>query len=499
MELQFHKNQLSCLQRVKRETQSQEQTQEIRLGDGMPDIGRVLGAWGQVLMRGKEWRSGGMSVSGGVMVWVLYAPEDGGELRSVEGWIPFQMKWELPDTERDGTIRAACLLRGVDARSTSARKLMVRANVSVLADAYVPGESDIYTPQELPEDIHILKHTYPMLLPKEAGEKPFEMDEELTLPASAPRLAKIVRFGFQPEMIDRKIMADKMVFRGAGLLHILYRGEDEGLYCWDFELPFSQYTELDTAYEQEALPCLTPAVTSLELDVGDEGRLHLKAGMTCQYMICDRAMVEVVEDAYSPRRSVTPKMESLCLPMVLEQQTQTIRAEQTTPADGSRVADVAFYPDHARPLRNDMGVDMELNGQFQMLYYDNEGRLQSVSPKWSSTWSLPAAEDSVVEAAVSPSGTPQATIGAGGGELRADLLADAMTTTRQGLPMVCALEMGELTEADPGRPSLILRKAGNDRLWDIAKCSGSTVEAIREANRLVEEPNGEQILLIPVS
>lgn len=499
MELQFQKSQLSCLQRVKREVQSQEQTQEIRLSDGMPDIGSVLGAWGQVLMRGKEWRSGGMSVSGGVMVWVLYAPEDGGEPRSVEGWIPFQMKWDLPDTERDGTIRAACLLRSVDARSTSARKLMVRATVGVLADAYVPGQSTVYMPQDLPEDIRILKHTYPMLLPKEAGEKPFEMEEELTMPGSAPRLAKLIRFGLQPELTDRKIIADKLVFRGAGLLHILYRGDDGGLYSWDFELPFSQYTQLDTTYEQDASPWLTPAVTSLELDGDEEGRLHLKAGMTCQYVICDRTMVEVAEDAYSPRRAVTPKMEELLLPMVLEEQSQTVRAEQTAPVDGTQVVDVSFCPEHARPLRSDTGVDMELNGQFQLLYYDNEGRLQSTSPKWNGVWSIPAAESSSVEASVSPSGTPQAAIGAGGGTLRGDILVGTVTTSQQGISMVSALELGEMAEPDPARPSLILRKVGNDRLWDIAKRTGSTVEAIQAANHLVDAPDGEQILLIPVS
>ena len=76
MELQFNKSVCNCLQKLVAQTQTQEQTQEIRLPDGMPDIGRVLGAWGQVLMRSKEWRGSGMGVSGGVMVWVLYMPED---------------------------------------------------------------------------------------------------------------------------------------------------------------------------------------------------------------------------------------------------------------------------------------------------------------------------------------------------------------------------------------------------------------------------------------
>ena len=64
--------------------------------------------------------------------------------------------------------------------------------------------------------------------------------------------------------------------------------------------------------------------------------------------------------------------------------------------------------------------------------------------------------------------------------------------------MVTGVEVGQRKQPDPNRPSLILRRAGESRLWDIAKSAGSTVEAIRSANGLTGEPNPEQMLLIPV-
>ena len=71
MELQFRNDGLGCLRENVWEVKNEEQTQEVKLPDTMPDIGKVLGAWGQVLLRGKGWRGSGMSVSGGVMAWVL--------------------------------------------------------------------------------------------------------------------------------------------------------------------------------------------------------------------------------------------------------------------------------------------------------------------------------------------------------------------------------------------------------------------------------------------
>ena len=81
MELKFEKAGCACLETVLQEIQNQEQTQELRLSDDMPDIGRVLAVWGQPILRGKEWRTGQAIASGGMIVWVLYAPEDGSEER----------------------------------------------------------------------------------------------------------------------------------------------------------------------------------------------------------------------------------------------------------------------------------------------------------------------------------------------------------------------------------------------------------------------------------
>ena len=145
------------MRQVAWEIQNQEQTQEVRLPDGLPDIGRVLTAWGQVILRSKEWRGNGMSASGGVMARVMYAPEDDSEPRCIDTWIPFQSKWDFPETEREGTIRVVPLLRGIDARTISARKMMVRASIGVLGEALVPWETEIFAPAKLPEGVELLR------------------------------------------------------------------------------------------------------------------------------------------------------------------------------------------------------------------------------------------------------------------------------------------------------------------------------------------------------
>ena len=75
MELEFEKEKVPYLGTPVREVQNVEATQELKLPDGLPDVGRILASWGQEILRGKEWRMDSILLTGGVMVWVLYVPE----------------------------------------------------------------------------------------------------------------------------------------------------------------------------------------------------------------------------------------------------------------------------------------------------------------------------------------------------------------------------------------------------------------------------------------
>lgn len=499
MELQFHKSELECLLRPLRQVQEQEQTQELRLTEDMPDVGKVLGSWGQVLLRGKEWRGDSILLSGGVMVWVMYLPEGGGEPQHMEGWIPFQMKWDFPESQRDGIMRILPQLRSVDARSVSARKLMVRCGLSVCAEAYTQEKMGTYLPDTLPEDVQVLRREYPMVLPKEAGEKPFTLEETLELPASCPQLQKLVHYGISVEQIDKKVMADKAVFRGSAVVHLMYRTEDGSLHTWDFDVPYSQYTELEQIYDQDADIQLWMALTSMELEPGEDGKLLLKAGLTGQYIVYDKVIMSVVEDAYSTCRNVTLHKEELRLPAVLEAKTQTVSLRQPMGADAQRIVDVSVLIAQPRQMRLDGEVEAELNAGVQMLYYDREGMPQTAYKRWEETKAMPCGEDAAVDMQLLLTGKPQTVTAGDGAVVSADLLMDTRTVAQQGMQMVSGLTLGDEIASDPGRPSIILRRCDGGGLWEMAKKCGSTVDAIQKANSLEGDPEPGRLLLIPIA
>ena len=219
------------------------------------------------------------------------------------------------------------------------------------------------------------------VLPVESGEKAFLLEEQLTPPADR-KMDKILYYNLQPEVVEKKVMADKAVFRGVCVLHVVYLGEDGRLCVWDTDVPFSQYADLDSAYDENPVVAVVPCVTSLDLEVDENGFVQLKAGLLGQYLLTEQRVVTLCEDAYSPIRQMELTRQQLWFPAVLEQDQQTFRAEQPVQTDAKEVVDVTFWPEFWEEERTEDGIKLTMPGQFQALCYDSEGNLSSLLTSW---------------------------------------------------------------------------------------------------------------------
>lgn len=498
MELQFQNTPLRCLRCSATDSVSVEQTLELRVGEGLPPVGRVLGAWGQPLIRGKEWRGDHVRVNGGVMARTLYEAEDGAAVACVEGWIPFQLSWDLSDSKSDGKMIVNCQLRSMDARQISAEKLMVRASVSAFGQALEREEYPVYSSANLPADIYTRQVQYPVCVPAEAGETTLMLDEDVMLPPGKTGVEKILFYHLTPAVHEKKLMADKMLYRGTALLHVGYLGEDGMLHAYDTEIPISQYGELEREYGPEATARIEPIVSDLELEQLEEGRFRLKAGLVGQYVIYDRPMLQVVQDAYSNQRPVQIQTQQVKLPMVLEERVETIPVRKSINVRPERMVDCGILAGQPRVRQGDEGMEILMEGASQLLYYDGENRPQCVVTPFEERTVLPVDNSVRLHSGMLSTGRADAVISGEDTIIQAEPRVWVQSVQPEGITMVTGLTVGDDVAADPGRPSLILRRAGDLSLWDLAKKCGSTEEAIRTANRLEGEPGADEMLLIPV-
>ena len=491
MELQFEKQDISCLRRIAGETATGELTQELRLPEEMPDASCVVATWGQVLLRGKEWRSGGMNVSGGVMVWVLYGTEENEKLQCVDVWLPFQMKWDFPDPGRDGRICAWGYLQSVDARCASARKLVVRANASICGNAYIKDTLEIPQVGELPEDVQIQMPTYPMRFMQEAGEHGFSLEETLAV----PQMDSCVHYSVEPMITEQRVMGDKLVFRGNAKVHMLYM-KDEKMENWDGELPFSQFCDLEHNYEQEAEGYLVPAVTSMEIEKTQDGSYMLKCGITCQYMITDRKMLTLPEDSFSTKRALQMRQTELEIPCILQQHNHSLSINCALPCEGAQIIDGTVYVGAGTYNVEENSYIIPLRGQ--LLYADHQGKIRCESCNWEEKFPM-AADDCVRPGMYEEIVDSHWSLSPDGGQFRGEMILKEMTDMLSSMEVVTGIELGEMEKKDPNRPSLILRRLGQESLWDVAKSCRTTVSAIQNANDLGDDCPQNKMLIIPIS
>lgn len=481
MELQWNKSTCHYLQPQMLPVQNLEETMELRLTDELPDIGRMICAWGQAVVRGKQWRSDSMTVSGGVNASVIYLPEDGSPMRCVEGWLPFQGKWNLPPSRREGTMRVSCLLSGLDARVLSARKMILRADLSLMGETLEPAEAEICTPGVLPEGVEVLTNVYPAVLPREAGEKNFSIEEQVRLPG----ISKWVSFCLQPILTEQTVVGSRVVLRGTG--HLRYSGIDEAgqLHFGETEIPFAQFADLDRDYENGEVDVVL-CVSSIEPESVDGG-VVVQCGLTVQYLVKERTLLEIAEDAYSPCCRLDLSTQLLQLPMELDNREEIM--DVLPPMVDGQLLHLDFLPAQPQVFREGDALHLELPGRFQMLYRDGEGQLQSASENWCGKLEYAAAENTrlqpvIRQVEVSPTG--------------AAVTVRLHSWAEQTIPMICDIMAGDPVPAQEGRPSLLLRPMDTDSLWELAKTTGSTMDAIRKANQLVDDPQQGQLLLIPI-
>lgn len=498
MELKFVRKPLQCLRPFFGQVHTQEQIQEIRLPDAYPDIGRILGCWGKVLIRGKEWRSTAMAANGGVMAWVMYAPEDGTQSRIVDVWIPIQCRWDFPDAMEDGSMTLLPVLTNLDARGVSARKIIVRCGVDTFAQAMSRATLELAEVAEIPEDIQLMRKYYPVELPVEAGEKQVQLEELLSIPENLPPIHKIVHYDMMPTVSEQKVLSNRLVFKGQMLVKLAYMTEEGTIHDWETELPFSQYAELDRDHSSNATAWVMPLMTAMEIEMDEMNQMQLRAGLAAQYTIFDRAIVDVIEDAYSPRRSVTPKIEQLQLPSLLDSAQLELIAQAPLQDDINQILMVTPYSKYPSVRFDGDSRITKLEGQMQLLLHNEEGQMYSDSAAFDATVPFPSAAENQVSLWLGMPTKPEIIPGTDGATLRSTFPASAQIYNGQSLAMVTELEIGEQYPEDPDRPSIILRRVGQEDLWTLAKRAGSTVAAIRQANQLEDEPEDGQMLLIPL-
>ena len=504
MELEFDRDTIVCYETAAAVTLCQEETLESIVPDACPDIMRIVDVCGQAVLTGKQAREGLAVVSGLVRAWILYQPEGGQGLRRMEVSLPFSCQAEAPGLTDQGTVLASPRLRCAEARALNPRKVLLRVDLAVDVTACQPAEHPVCRGVLDGEKSAVCQkqfqgETYQI---SSVQEKPFTFNEEVRLQSASGDPPQLLAARAQPVCSERKLIGNKLIFKGMVELHLLLQEPGGGLTASHQALPFSQIME--TAGAGEDSDCqVTVEMTDLQCEpaVGDGLTLEVTLELLAQAVVRSRRPVELLQDLYSTawQTEVDSEPRQLCRLVDQSVRPQAVRELLETGEMVRGVVDSRLALGQVVQSREGDQLVLTCDAWAAVLYLDEEEQVRCVRR------TIPVACRLDCPAGVQCSctcgvGEVFAAPAAGGVEVRFSVDFQCRMTAGLSVPMVKSARLGEArTAGEEARPSVVLRMASpGEGVWELGKCYGTTKEQILQANELESEdlPAG-RLLLIP--
>lgn len=503
MELAFLNQPYRFLRNMVQDVRFQEETAEIIVPDSYPDIAAIADCCAEAILRGKDCRDGSVTIAGGVKGVILYTPEDHSYPRNLEIYIPFSIKFEHAALTSQAQVVCTIRVRSVDARMINSRKAMLRVNLGCEITAYEDVTDVLFRLENDVPGLQRKEAVYGTTVPLETAEKSFSVNDAIELPSGMPTVSKIYEFHCHPELTDEKLVGNKAVFKGLLRCKMLYLSDQEELYLHEQTIPFSQYCELNTDYDEETVHTkLMVTGYDLETAFSDEGlQAPISVNILAQCVISGTHIMTLIEDAYSTLGTLKPQWKEYMLEGSLDQQSSTQTLRYQLSGEFSQILDTTVYWDYPEMARSMDKVEIKIPALIRVLGYDNGGTLQALTAKTSISHEIALSNGAACLAMISPIGEVSFHLNANGAEVRCSALLSVHCNSQEKLRTLCGGEIDTETNAADKRPSLIVRTVHKDTsLWDLAKTHGTTMEEIMAANHLDSMLLPDDVmLLLPIA
>ena len=304
MEARLNKNSIPYHKKVYETSVSREETAETVVPDTLPDIAEIINTDGLVLLKSKEVENGRANMAGNINAVVLYIPEDDGGIQKLNITIPFNVFYESQAVSEDSSPVVSAKLSGIDARVLNPRKVLVRAEIIADISCYQEGELDVYDTlgTDADCDVQVLSSNCKISPVTGVREKTFVLNDEYQIPASKPELGEILQQRVDLTVDDIKTVGNKLVFKGAAYVNLMYAGSNNQPAAASFTTSFSQILEMDNIGEnpdaQVRLMLTSAYIEPLGVSQDDRAisaELHIVAQAVCN----DNIELEYIADAYS--------------------------------------------------------------------------------------------------------------------------------------------------------------------------------------------------------
>ncbi len=467
------------------------ETTDSIVPDTFPDIGRVVCAYGTAAVKDQTPQSGRLLISGAVQVTVLYEPEKGGGLRRLSIPVSFAHIEECEGLDADAVCAVSCHAAAVDAAAVNSRKLSVSVQLCFAIEGYCETACEITETVDIPH-VELLSTMQTVTLVDQARAYPITVLDDVNLQDASG--LSLLHTSCTMRTAECRAMHGKVVLKGEACIQCLALQEDDAVRVLTSSTPFTQILEMPDAEDGDTVDAQL-AVREADCRLEADGLLSYTVSAQVVFLLRHARALRRIDDLYLPGKSLQMQEEKTTLhsmpPLVpfSAEVTETLQTAQ-------HVSHVISAEACCCGAKRSAEGELQLTTAVQILYLGDDQQLCALQRM------LPLTAACTAVGEVSQIALAARASSAGEKGLLLTVTVSGMASAEEHCPFrhITVAEAGEQQRGNDG-VTLLLRYVGAEqRLWDIAKDCGTTVDAIRRANELAAEAASaaNTMLLIPI-
>lgn len=505
MELELEQERIVGYELAAEKTITQEETLETIVPDACPDILRIADVSGCPVMTGKQAKEDIALVSGSIQMNILYEPEGVGGLCKMEAALPFTCQLPVSGLTDSGKIIASVRLCHAEARILNPRKILLRVSLAVRLCVYCPCERRICCGICAGQTEHLCqkKTEAQDCFVCDVAEKPFNLDAQLRLKAGQGEDVHGLTLRMEPVCKECRLIGNKLVFKGAAELVLLYQDGSQLFSTTRETVPFSQIMEVNGGEDCQGCG-LTLEVQSLSWmpDTDDSSLLSVSMSLLAQVTIRQRKTLTLLEDLYSTHCDTECQTDAFSIRQLGDEQVLTQPVRELVECDPAihTLIDSRISFGAITQVRQERDLQLTAATRLELLYLDQDLHLHRLTKELPVSVRVDCDSEDLCECSCCCPDDVYAAPSAGGAEVRFNAEFQFRIIHPHQVNLISSARLGENRNRDGHEsPSVVLRMvSGNETLWDIAKFYGTTEEQIAAANGLEDAPFcAGSMLLIP--
>lgn len=485
------------------------------VSDSKPDVDKIIRKQGEIIIDEYKVHGEKVDVRGRLKCVILYISNyENGTLHSIVEILPFNESINIPNIDNNGVITINGELEDLTINIINSRKISIKGLISLqIKEEEICGKKaivEVQNSEELQTKIKNIDLSQLVINKKDI----FRIKEDILLQSSKKNIENILYYYTNIMNCNTRVMEEKIGIKGDLDVFIVYSTEEDEYECLEKEIPFSGELDLYEAHE-DMIDDIDVKISTNDISVkpdedGEKRVIDIDVTLDLAIKLYKDDNIQVLEDLYSNKKCVSPIIDTAEYVKLLLKNNTTFRINEKVELKEENT-DILQVCNSIANIEIDEinivkdGISIDGVAAINVLYISNDNdkplnSLDSLIP-FSHIIEVKDIEDNYIYD-IKPHVDQINIIMLSGTELeiKAAINIDTIVFEKKEENIISDINERDFTKEEIKniKPMVGYLVKEGDNLWSVAKKFYTTVDMLKEINKIVDRDirKGDKLLIV---